>query len=104
MGSHNLNVERGKWAKLKYEDRLCSCCHDIEDEYHVAIICPRYEDLRKKYIPKYLIHKPSMFKFIDFMNTSIARDFRNLGKFVHLAFEIHSKLEIYNNELSPGFI
>ena len=52
MGSHNLNVERGKWAKLKYEDRLCSCCHDIEDEYHVAIICPRYEDLRKQYIPK----------------------------------------------------
>ena len=31
----------------------------IEDEYHFPMICPLYENLRKKYIPKSFILYPS---------------------------------------------
>ena len=54
LNSHKLLVERGRWMKpkLQYEMRKCTLCdsEDIEDEYHVTLVCQQFKDLRTKYI------------------------------------------------------
>ena len=49
--SHKLLVERGRWlkAKLDYNARLRTLCEsrDIEDDYHIRLICTQYSDLRR---------------------------------------------------------
>ena len=63
-------VERGRWMKPKvvYEERKCSLCNsgDLEDEYHVSMICSFFEHVRIKYIKlciiKFNILDSHMFK------------------------------------------
>ena len=48
-------VETGSWVKprsLPYHERLCNLCqrNDLEDEYHLVLICPVYIELRKLFI------------------------------------------------------
>ena len=88
-------VERGRWQrpKLEFEARLCSECDEIEDEFHVLLECNRFKNLRKKYLPSYLVAKPSMYKFIHFMNTM---DGDNLRLFGILCNKI---LTFYNEEV-----
>ena len=41
---------------------------DVEDEYHVNLVCQQFKDLRTKYIKKYYYTRPSMLKFIELMH------------------------------------
>ena len=91
LGSHNLMIERGKWTKKELIDRKCNLCDKIEDEYHVIIECPRYEKIRKFYIPKYLLKRPSMFKLIQFLNTENLDEIRTFGKFCFGLFNQYDK-------------
>ena len=54
LGSHHLNIERGRWNNTLLADRKCTICNDIEDEFHFDVICTQFYDLRKKYLPKSL--------------------------------------------------
>jgi hypothetical protein len=41
--------------RLDRNERLCQICEsstDIEDENHFVLVCKKYSDLRKQYIPK----------------------------------------------------
>ena len=38
--SHRLFIERGRWKSMPRLDRKCTLCNEIEDEYHVMLICP----------------------------------------------------------------
>ena len=68
LGSHHFMVERGRWTNLEFVDRICFDCNEIEDEYHVVMCCKKYVDLRRKHLPTALYTKPSMFKFVAFLN------------------------------------
>ncbi len=53
ISSHRLEVEIGRYqtkniTRTKYENRLCKMCDlsDIEDEYHVLLVCPKYSKQR----------------------------------------------------------
>ena len=83
LGSHNLMIERGRWKKKELIDRECSLCGKLEDEYHAVLECPRYEEFREAYIPHYLLRRPSMFKFIEFLNTLNPNEMRSFGKFCY---------------------
>ena len=85
LGSHNFLIERGRWQcpKLEYLSRICSECKDIEDEFHVVLKCFRYLNLRKQYLPKHLYEKPSMYKFIQFLNTANGTTLKRFGLFCH---------------------
>ena len=54
LSSHKLLVERGRWKSLKL--RKCTLCDsgDIEDEYHVTLICEQFFDIRKNIYKKIL--------------------------------------------------
>ena len=66
---------RGRWLKpkLDYNDRLGTLCEsrDIEDDYHIILICTQYSDLRRKYINSYYYVNPSMHKFINYFHTHV---------------------------------
>ena len=54
LGSHNLEIEKGRHQKPKtpIHERLCKICKsddNIEDEVHFLMSCPAYDDLRQKF-------------------------------------------------------
>ena len=73
MSSHKLEVEAGRWARpnrIPIDERKCSTCGKLEDEYHFVIECVLYLDLRKRYISPYFWKRPSMYKFVDLINST----------------------------------
>ena len=56
--SHKFLVERARWRKdkISYHERTCSLCnvHDVQDEYHTAMICECFKEVREKYVKQYI--------------------------------------------------
>ena len=54
ISSHNLNIELGRQRNEIREIRLCTLCNpvDLEDEFHFSFKCPKFSELRIKYIKK----------------------------------------------------
>ena len=99
MSSHRLAIESGRWVRptrIPVDDRKCTLCEVLEDEYHFVIECNRYVELRKKYIPKYYWQRPSMIKFVELLNTTNKKLLRNLSIYIFLAFKYHSE-QMYVN-------
>jgi hypothetical protein len=48
-GILKINIELGRMARLKIEERVCPFCQNdlIEDELHFTFKCPKYENERK---------------------------------------------------------
>ena len=92
MSSHMLKVETGRHINVPLNERKCELCNknDIEDEYHFILICPFYDDIRKKYIDKFYQAHPSVFKFLHLLNSSSQKVLYRLALFCKYA----SKLRI----------
>lgn len=90
LSSHLFNIERGRWGSrpVDRKERKCTLCDTIEDEFHCMIECPRYANDRKSNLPVYLRERPSMYKFIQFLNTENEVDLMRLGK---LSFKVQTK-------------
>ena len=95
LSSHKFLVERAKWCKVKipYAQRTCTLCSsgDIEDEYHIILICENFRDVRLKYIGPFYHNRPSMFKFVELMNTTNKRDRFKLMLFLKIVFDLYGK-------------
>jgi len=87
-----LNVT-GRYRNIERSSRICTVCdlNDIEDELHFILKCPRYKDLRLKYLKKYYFDNPSVFKLIKLLNSKNITEINNLGQFIVLANKIRSK-------------
>jgi len=48
LGSHNLKIETGRWARIDREERLCEC-GEVQDELHVIVECRKSARIREKY-------------------------------------------------------
>ena len=45
LSSHDLHIEKGRELGIPPEQRVCPFnCNCIEDEYHFALECPKYEN------------------------------------------------------------
>ena len=57
LSSHKFLVEQARWRKeqIPYHKRACSLCHihDVQDEYHIALIYEYFKDVREKYVKHY---------------------------------------------------
>lgn len=98
MSSHRLAIESGRWArpcKVPVDQRKCTICGVLEDEYHFVLECRLYNDLRIRYIPPYFWKRPSMFKFVELLNSSNTNYLRRLGTFSYHAFKLRSEI-LYN--------
>ena len=89
MSSHRLAIESGRWVKpirLPIEERKCTDCNVLEDEYHF-IFNEFFTELRKKYIPKYYWNRPSMFKLVELSNSTNIKLLRNISIYIFQAFK-----------------
>ena len=71
LSSHKLAIETGRHNKISLNGRKCTHCtlNDIEDEFHFALMCPFYSNIRNLYVPSYFRNHPSVYKFISLLNT-----------------------------------
>ena len=55
ISSHDLNIEIGRHCNLPRNARICRQCNLglPENEYHFVLTCPKYTDLRLRYIKRY---------------------------------------------------
>merc|ERR1711884_951446 len=66
MGSsHSLEIERGRYVGRPEHERLCSVCNVIEDEFHVVMFCPLYDELRNSFFNRVI----DMFPFLSLYST-----------------------------------
>ena len=51
LSNHKLQVELGRYAVpiIPREERICTRCNVLEDEYHAIYVCPTFHLLRMKY-------------------------------------------------------
>ena len=72
LSSHSLMIESGRHNGIERENRIGPICNtnDLEDEFHFIFICPIYNELRTMYIKRYYMNNPSMYKFIELLNSS----------------------------------
>ena len=51
LASCDITDECCQNIKVPYTQRTCTLCNsnDIEDEYHVTLVCQYFRDVRKKY-------------------------------------------------------
>ena len=74
LSSHKVLVERARWLKEKvpYTQRTCTFCNsnNIEDEYHVTLVCECFRDVRKNYFKPFYYQRPNMMKFLDLMTSA----------------------------------
>ena len=94
LGSHNFLIERGRWGRVKIDffDRRCDECDEVEDEYHIVLKCPRFNDLRKNLISNSMVRRPSMYMFVKLLNSKDLRELRKLGIFFHKALNYYDSL------------
>ncbi|KAL4240483.1 hypothetical protein ACF0H5_001275 [Mactra antiquata] len=97
VSSHSLYVESGRWVKpnpIPFNERICSACNKLEDEYHFILECSLYNDIRDRYIPRYYINRPSMFKFITLITNENPKVIKMLSTFILKAFNYRSNYNI----------
>ena len=79
LSSHIFMIERGRWAKVERQERLCTVCNVVEDEYHCMIVCPRYANERRSRLSEILCTSPSLYEFTKFMKSKSFKDIKNVG-------------------------
>ena len=53
LGALNIKCNTDRYKNIPYEERICSLCtmNKIEYEYHHCVECPKFDKIRKKYLP-----------------------------------------------------
>ena len=70
---------------MPINERKCSLCQVLEDEYHFVLECNVYAELRYKYIPKYYWKRPYMYKVVELLNTTYMKILRNLSIYIYIS-------------------
>ena len=86
-------METGRYQNIELSRRICTICRQcIEDEFHFILVCPKYKELRVKFIKKYYWSRPSVFKFIELLSLKNIKQLTNLGKYIFNAFKIRDNI------------
>ena len=88
LSSHIFMIERGRWGpnKLPRNERLCQVCNCIEDEFHVLIECPFFNNERSGLLNKVLRQNPNVYNFYEYLNSENIEEQKKLGL---LCLKIH---------------
>ena len=90
MRNHRLAIEAGEWldTPIELENRICTDCGVLEDEAHIVIECPRYGDLRLRYIDQQILgtsNGDAMKCLVALLESCTARVLNNLAIFLKKA-------------------
>jgi hypothetical protein len=79
--NHRLPIEVGRWRSLQINERKCTLCNELGDEFHYLLVCPQFHIERRKYLREYYYRRPNMIKFIDLLSTENHCALRKLSYF-----------------------
>jgi len=70
LSSHQLQIEKGRYNNTLRSERLCLYCnlHEVEDEFHFVLICPKYYQIRTKFVRNYYWSRPSVYKLVQLLS------------------------------------
>ena len=58
-------------------------CNHLEDEFHFALECQLYQDLRNEYIKTYFRNRPNIPKLIEILPSKNKKNIKNLSVFMY---------------------
>ena len=73
------------------EERRCTSCHSLKDEFHFVLECSRYNDLRAIYIPNYYRRRSNMFKLVELFKFENKKTQINLSLYVFKAYKVREQ-------------
>ena len=84
-GSNRLPVSINR-SSDQQELRLCHLCNMGQrgDEFHYTLVCPKFENYRKKYVKRYYYTHPTSVKMNMLYNTTNYSEMLRLAKFLRL--------------------
>ena len=80
--NHRLPVEVGRWISMPLNERKCTHCNDLGDEFHYLFKCDLFSEDRRKYIKPYYYKHPNIVKYNEIMNTSEITTLKKLNTFI----------------------
>lgn len=102
VSSHRLHIETGRWKKpiaTPINERKCSICDKLEDEFHFVLECKMYESIRKELIPAYYYLNPNMFKFTELIMTNNTKMIRKLSLYLTRSMELRNNCPYQENQI-----
>ena len=98
LSSHDLRIEKGRYDGTNRENRKCLNCNMgvIEKEYHFLLICPKFYNIRQKFIKEYYCRWPTVQKFEKLMSSNNPETLLNLSKYLFNAFRERERAETNN--------
>ena len=94
ISAHDLQIERGRYAHIAWEDRKCRTCSVVEDELHFLNDCTRYDLLRQR-----LLDNPNVRDLCSdgtINNNYRPSDFLQLDKaHIHLAEYVYNCMSLH---------
>ena len=98
LSSHDLRIEKGRYDGTNRENRKCLNCNMgvIENEYHFLLICPKYYNIRQKFIKDYYYRWPTVQKFEKLISSNNPETLLNLSKYLFSAFREREQAETNN--------
>ena len=88
LSLHSLAIETCSNRNTEHSARKCNFCtnDEIEDDYYFVLICPYCNELTI-YIKRYFYTRPSMYRFINLLNTTKLKEL-NTCNFLFNAFKL----------------
>ena len=101
--NHWLAIEVGGWLDIPVENRVCYSCMEVEDEAHFVFECPRYADLRARYVLfDYDVTRDSQDQLVTLLQSQDSRTLNNLAIFIRKATTVHADYtDRYMASLTP---
>ena len=92
ISDHSLMIEKGRQHGMLREDRICKQCDIgcVEDEFRLLLVCPKYKDLREKYLPKYHTNNQNPRKFGDILRSNNGGILRNLSLYIYKSLKMRN--------------
>ena len=94
--NHPLEVEKMRYVRPIIPRRLRKCTmynlNETRNKYHFLFICPRFEELRIKYIPNNFRRNVNFCKVLDILSTKNGKLLLSLTKFIREALKVYITL------------
>ena len=91
LSSHRLFIESGRWNSPQptpREERKCTICNILEDEFHFLLECRMYDEFRYSFIKPYYARRKSIQKTVELLQSTNKNMLKNLAVYIFKGFEI----------------